>query len=1752
MSSPAILSSVLSSLPPRPPTPPREAHHEASAPINRQALGPIDTRLSLHTPPGFQSPASSLTTNSTSRRTRKKVGFSAQAEYKDPPVYAEGEQAKQNLTPVSLSRSASKPVKSILKVPTPVPNLLDSINGAASEPSDPSASLATMLESTIQQLAGGDRDSKVDAYLMLTRAWKASNNLPDRVALQEKMSLFTQFMQRDVVAKTPEGTLDTSLVSHTLNLLNTFLHFPAIASTISNDFGVFIIDHCIRSFEDPSTTKDIARRLMQVISLQNFSPKVMTADRVGRLVSSLHNIEENLKGKSIVLSRVFIYRKLVKQSRQLMVIHSDWLLDMFTDMLSNLADIRSSAISLGLEAAFSVGHEKQLSRRVMEVFNLSFEDMRYIQYYEEKLKAMTKDKHESAVVPEIWSVVILLLRVPLDKWEYAGPWLHIIQNCFNSADFPTKIAANRAWGRLVYLIHLDERSFAKNLSTLTTPLISQLRRKGSGKTSEDLRQAVLGGICNLFYYTFKPTISSKLLDAYWDNTVKPVVVKMLDPKVEAAEDNLCQASVILGGLFNCTTPRRWRIDRIVDTPLAKPEELPAIDPKWIRHNASRVLAVVGPILEQDFTALAGTSTPAYNLWQALVSTVASAAAKEIKVSRDTALFVAEALNVLQKIWKQGLQNEEGGSEVVDFLLAARAYLEVMISSLGLLPFTEKTGKHQGTAKTPLYSLFSMLSTLPPGVRDDKDFADFFGAVFAPFFASKGDRAKMDLAHDLLSTIPMDTQRPYGPWLLVAENIQGWLEPSDNSHHSAGSGYETPVGHNYRDIVKVLERGIRSTPNLPRKEWESLFYALFERVREETGDAGVAILVVEPLAKVLLEQFAPQTLVDTRPNCVQYVTELVSVATQPRDRQAVDAARKRLWGTVLAGSRSSSFDTFDNLYRAVSEALNHSYSGFDPADSDSAVHLLNELSGFFDRCNRQLFPRAMVAVQDGFLPWFQDSKRLLGGQANSILAAVKSLWDRLSRLITEIDHPEQQLQSLEQFFCASFASCHRSVVNCGVSLWNSLFENMERLDYPEQLKTALVQMQLHADIILPGLEASSSEHAGQQPLFVDSFDDFSLPKYPSTRSSSRRGTPRPALSPTPLNPAIPSKRHQHTSLPIASSRPTRTTRLKHDDSQVQFAAIEPSLSIDSPLESQMLTERQKEVRERQRENAALFSDIQSSPRPKSMESDRYLRNRQSPCLGNPGTRQAATPEPEERFNDYVSSTPTPRRGQLVVMSDHDMTDPPSSPPELRGNPLAAEIRSRSASHSLLEEWQFSSSPISGSPNPNRHGTVADPSSQRCYGTVEPLPGAPKLPSHRISGNSEAEPQSATDEVIEDSFSIVYRMDTAPAPEPSGSPVGEGPSTPQLSSKPPVQAQETPTPKSDREIFVDAPTSPLPPTPKRSGRSTEAAQFPEPRPAQVVVAESTSFDISDVDERSLLRLVVELDSGKVDPLQYHQSSASPDGKGRASPPSLDCIVVMDSPTKTGDRVISRKTRANSAPSVVSSADELENPPSSQLKPLGRPKRKRAASKAHEASGQKRQRPDSIEPAGEVPASQMALAQATKQAPTTGAENSKEEGPEEWIPSSSVESSSLEVPSPRERVGSQDSAVSEAGEAMEVEGSEQEVQSQIARESYDYSRRQGVDDGKAAAAENSPAVEEMQVDAHQAITNTEQDSRPAKLTVEAEEGSKDEPNQLLKIMDLFRSGLDELRSARLSRPEVYQIEDMFMDMKRELYEAERRGRT
>lgn len=775
---------------------------------------------------------------------------------------------------------------------------------------------------------------------------------------------------------------------------------------------------------------------------------------------------------------------------------------------------------------------------------------------------------------------------------------------------------------------------------------------------------------------------------------------------------------------------------------------------------------------------------------------------------------------------------------------------------------------------------------------------------------------------------------------------------------------------------------------------------------------------------------------------------------------------------------------------------------------------------------------------------------------------KSLWDKLSMLIAGIENPEQQLELLERFFCASFTSCHRSIVNSSVTLWNKLFEKVEHLDYPEGLKTALIQLQLHADIVVPGLESASSEFAGRQPIFIESFDDFNLSKI-STRSSSRRSTPRPSSShsksPAALNLTVTANPRLKSSPIRKAAAPNRrkpAPRLRHDDSQVQFAAVDISPTHAEDLEPQVLTERQKEVRERQRENAALFPEIRSSPG-KPKESTRQVDSPQVSLPENPTARHAVTPEPDGTFDDYVSSTPTPRRGQPVFIPEHDMTDPPSSPPEPRRNPLAAEIRSRSASHSLLEEWQFSSSPVSGSPHlsPTRHHVVPDPSGRNGYISVVSLPevDVPSSPEKADADEESDEPQLPGEEVIEDSVvmdTLAKAMELA------------APSTPPQPSK----SRETPTPDEGAEVFVDAPTSPLAASPSRARNPAGATDGPLLRASQAKVAGAESFSLDEDDERSLLRLVIELDGRKVDPQEYHHSSASPEIKG--TQPPQECTVIGNTPKKLGKSIpvlapVPMRVTRSASRITAPDAAEVVIPSSQPTRPRGRPKRKRALTKEQDPN--KRTRHESVEgsqgsqepeeaPGGEaVPDPQAENASAGVQTAPHAVEQIKSEEVNELsmaqLPSSE-EFSSPAPSSPEQVAGSQDSPARPENVdtmAIEVEQDDDdddiEVQSQIALESFSASQRQSEEEDDEEEEEELDKDDSMHVDDDAALSTKEN-------TPVVDAATEGRP-AVQQIVSMLRDGLDRLRTARLSRQEVYRIEDMFMDMRRELYEAERRGR-
>lgn len=1012
---------IFESLPARPPTPPREAQHDSEAAAKAAATraSTFEPGQSLQTPPNANSIApngGSSRSNIGSSRLRKKVEWSAHTDYKDAVAFNEANKSGKPSPPSAPPSVQSKPVKGILK---PSSSPLPPINplGGPSNGHATQTNIIEMLDSTIKQLAGADRHSRLDAYMMLARALKASNNLPDRVALQDKMSLFMQFIQRDVNAKGDNSGLDTSLINHALSLLATFLQFPAIASTLTADFGIFIIDHASRSFEDDSVPKDVVRHLMQVVAFQNFGAKVMTSERVGRLILALHRIENHMTGKGIIMSRIHIYKRLVKQCRVHMITHTDWIKDLFTDLLSSIKEIRTQAVSLGSEAGFSLRSEKQLMLKATEIFQSTYENETYIEFYIKKLQELIKDRQTSSTVPQVWGVIVLFLRCPLDRWQHYGPWLTLVQSAFNMADAATKQEANLAWNRYIYLSILDTKISPKALGTLCQPLLSQLKRKTNPKQPQEalkLRNIVIGGICNLFYYAFAPGNEKYPPSMVWDVAVQPIVNLLisLDGKPDMPADCLIQAARLVEGLLDVSIPKVWRADRILDTVLPCPEELPAIDSKWTRRHSDKILPFITPILEKSIMSLSDQEGHAFKLWQAFVGSIAAASAKDIKMADETSKFLAAAFGLLSKLWSKGVPADATEENGVAFLNSIKAFVSVLIQKLGVLPFSEKrfsatisdtfepiatpsqgserTQPADGVVRVPLHHLFIIFSSAPPGINDGDALSDFFQAVFRPFFKDRTPKARTDLSKELLQLLPRNALCPWGPWILAAQNM---CLPQDKPLNAAtGSSVDTGylLGPSYRDMVLLLERGLSDFPNLPSKHWCGLFNVLSAHSIQQIGYAGQTLAILEPLAKSIMEQYFTQTASETKGSfgsALQAVSSLLLVAQPARDAQAISSARQRLWGTPIVASRNNTGEAFDATYKLCNRVLEVIYEKLSGDDDAEVCNAINSVTKFLEVSFAVAQLRVLMNIQNGVCLVIQDDMEKLSDDKSPLTLAV---------------------------------------------------------------------------------------------------------------------------------------------------------------------------------------------------------------------------------------------------------------------------------------------------------------------------------------------------------------------------------------------------------------------------------------------------------------------------------------------------------------------------------------------------------------------------------------------------------------------------------------------------------------------------------------------------------------------------------------------------------------------------------------------
>lgn len=287
-------------------------------------------------------------------------------------------------------------------------------------------------------------------------------------------------------------------------------------------------------------------------------------------------------------------------------------------------------------------------------------------------------------------------------------------------------------------------------------------------------------------------------------------------------------------------------------------------------------------------------------------------------------------------------------------------------------------------------------------------------------------------------------------------------------------------------------------------------------------------------------------------------------------------------------------------------------------------------------------RVLTILLKDDLRIFQDA------EVGSLDQAYDSFSKTVMKILVKV--PPAVVAELDEVFAAPFESTHASVFSEAVEFLNKTFAQQQDFIAGPRLLVAFERLENIPHSKTRGRVASRRS---------------------STRASSRNsslshskmgeaGEPSPVLGRQSSQALIPQKDDG-----ILAGPPTSTARPKsrHDDSQLDFVAIESSSPPRGESDSQFLTVHQKEVRDRQRsEPAVVFPDLRSSPRYHNKvqgHGDCEFARKAAALEERPSTPTLPTNHDQGELE--IMASPTPRARHFT----NQITDieVPSSPPSM---------------------------------------------------------------------------------------------------------------------------------------------------------------------------------------------------------------------------------------------------------------------------------------------------------------------------------------------------------------------------------------------------------------------------------------------------------------------------------------------------------
>lgn len=994
---------VLSALPARPPTPPRTSSRALS--LNGEGDQLQGNPALLETPRDSPSSANG-STNPSGRRT-KRVNFSPWTNYIKPPSFTNSASKSQTDLKALRPSNECKPTKSILKTTnSPIP-LSPSSNAPHTR-----ESFIMLLESVTQQLAGESPSSRLDAYMHLLGALKAYEGLPGEQELAGKLGLITQFIQRDI-CRNLDGPLDVNIVIHALKLCIALFWHSGLSAHLPDEFKTFIIDQSINCLQEGKLAKSILTHYMHVLATQNFTTKVMTNTRITRLLTILYDVTDRISGNAIVSQRLSIYQRVLSQSKSTMATQSAlWIEHLISGLLHHIKDTRSRAISLGIQAAMAFGPNATVSNTIRDILDRSLDKGRkLVSEVCERMSRMMASTDSGVHVPQIWSVIVLLLRskrFSIDQWEHFKEWVLVLQKCFNCSEAAIKAQAIVGWDRFVYVVSPNESTSLSMIRMLSKPILSQFERRKHERTGSQVNQLALSSYHNLLYYAFRPSASYQHLDVVWEEYITQPFAGVFSSAPSLND----RASQILSSLLWNSQPKVWTENKVNETSRLEPEELPSLDSKWVRSRIGTVLKTfeslfkssvwVDDAIEKSNIAVA---------WISLSKALSNASSKEIKPSTESMQAVASVLALLLRLWNGGPSslNAVGNHSTDTFFDRFRFLSTTIILSFGTIPFTEKLlskTAQEGfqTANTPTHHRSHDDTNL------DTPIMHFLRIISSFNGPSEASPSYLRLIDGILEAAA-NGRLSRGSRLALFRQCADLLPGDVGAHPSANSTFARFIWHgtaklaerclcsfpiesardrdgsvsrDYENAMKILLSGLQFPD--ARLGWSQLLDAFVRVLRTEQGDRAISSIVVEPLAEHLIllrleEAYSPSAALLSHALSLPYYHQGM-----------LNSARA---GFIPSSSVPSQKDQVlfpHRLLNLVDRMLRDSYKMFNPVETAGVTDFIESLTSFLGSGILSFRCSVLETLQTPLSLWLRDEARQLSAEScadSRILTAVSS-------------------------------------------------------------------------------------------------------------------------------------------------------------------------------------------------------------------------------------------------------------------------------------------------------------------------------------------------------------------------------------------------------------------------------------------------------------------------------------------------------------------------------------------------------------------------------------------------------------------------------------------------------------------------------------------------------------------------------------------------------------------------------------------